>query len=76
MHVTDSSLFLLRHCVQAVDVRVGQKNNQYHFFSRNCRIDGMGGVLIELSNPMNSGIGYNSGNDEAVSLPEIFWGPE
>jgi hypothetical protein len=36
----------------------------------------MGGVLIQLSNPMKSVIGYSSGNDEAVSLSEIFWGPE
>jgi hypothetical protein len=34
----------------------------------------MGGVLIQLSNPMNSVIGYSSGNNEAVSLPEIFGG--
>jgi hypothetical protein len=36
----------------------------------------LGGVLIQLSNPLNSGVGYSFGNDEAVSLPEIFWGPE
>jgi hypothetical protein len=34
----------------------------------------MGGVLIQLSNPLNSVAGYSMGNDEAVSLPEIFFG--
>ena len=35
----------------------------------------MGGVLIQRSDPFNSGAGYSTGNDdEAVSLPEIFFG--
>jgi hypothetical protein len=34
----------------------------------------MGGVLIQLSNPLNCAAGYSTGNDEAVSLPEFFGG--
>ena len=68
--------FYIRHCDQAVDARVDPKNNQYHFPPRNCRNDGMGGVLIQLSNLLNSGVGYSLSNDEGVSLREIFLGPE
>jgi hypothetical protein len=43
-------------------------------FLRNSRIDRIGRVLIQLSNPINSDTGYSASNDEAVSFPEIFLG--
>jgi hypothetical protein len=36
----------------------------------------MGGVLIELSNPLNFVAEHSKGNDEPVSLQEVFWGSE